>query len=154
MSDRHGLSSERLAPIQELADRRKSEAARALAEAQRILADREAQLHELEHYKEPEAPRGAPTMQSAALLRNRESFRLRLTEAIRYQRQAVADACKKVEAARAAWIDEHCKTQVIGKLVERSEASEQRIQEQRQQRELDEFALRLIQTAPSSRSNG
>jgi flagellar FliJ protein len=154
MNDRHALSSERLAPIKELAERRESDAARALAEAQRALADREAQLHELENYKEPETPRGAPATQTAALLRNRESFRLRLAEAIRYQRQAVAEARKKVEAARAAWVNERCKTKVIEKLIERSEASELRVQERQQQREMDEFALRLLQAAPSSRSTG
>jgi flagellar FliJ protein len=146
MTDKHTLSPQRLAPIHELAGQRESSAARALADAQRALAEREAQLHELENYKEPELPRGAPEAQTVALLRNREAFRLRLADAIRYQRQAVFDARKKVETARAAWIEERNKTKVIEKLIERGAAIEQKIEERKQQHVMDELALRLLQS--------
>ncbi|MFX8696387.1 hypothetical protein ABTM58_20240, partial [Acinetobacter baumannii] len=79
---RETLSVERLTPIHDLAERREADAARVLAEAQRLLEDRLRQLHELENYKEPAGAQGSAPLQSAALMRNRELFRLRLAEAI------------------------------------------------------------------------
>ena len=144
---RETLSVERLTPIHDLAERREADAARVLAEAQKLLEDRQRQLHDLENYKEPAAGQGAAPLQSAALLRNRELFRLRLADAIRFQRNAVADAKARVDNARTAWLAVHQQTKVYEKLIRRSEAETQRRQEQRQQKELDELALRLMRAA-------
>lgn len=144
---RETLSVERLTPIHDLAERREADAARVLADAQRLLEDRLRQLHELENYKEPAAGQGSALLQSAALMRNRELFRLRLAEAINFQRNAVADARLRVENARNAWLAVHQQTKVYEKLIRRSEAEQHRRQEQRQQKELDELALRLLRAA-------
>jgi flagellar FliJ protein len=143
------LSSERLAPIHDLAEKREADAARLLADAQRLLADRETQLRELENYKEPVPAAGTPALQSAALMRNRELFRLRLAEAIRFQRQAVAEARARVESARNVWLMQRRQTKVYEKLIQRGEAAEQRREECRQQRDTDELALRLLRDLPS-----
>lgn len=144
---RETLSVERLTPIHDLAERREADAARVLGEAQKLLDDRLRQLHDLENYREPAAGQGPALLQSAALLRNRELFRLRLAEAIRFQHNAVADARARVDNARAAWLAVHQQTKVYEKLIRRSEAEHQRQQEQRQQKELDELALRLLRAA-------
>jgi flagellar FliJ protein len=144
---RETLSVERLTPIHDLAERREADAAKVLAEAQRVLEDRLRQLHELENYKEPVAGQGPTLLQSAALLRNRELFRMRLSEAIRFQRNAVTEARARVDNARNAWLAVHQQTKVYEKLIRRSEAEHQRQQEQRQQKELDELALRLLRAA-------
>ena len=149
---RETLSVERLTPIHDLAERREADAARLLGEAQRVLEDRLRQLTELENYKEPAAGQGPALLQSAALIRNRELFRLRLTDAIRFQRNAVTDAKARVENARNAWLAVHQQTKVYEKLIQRSEAENQRRQEQRQQKELDELALRLLRAATHSGS--
>jgi flagellar FliJ protein len=148
----HTLSTERLAPIHDLAEKREADAARMLADAQRLLADREAQLRELENYKEPVPTQGAPALQSAALMRNRELFRLRLAEAIRFQRQAVADARARVESARNVWLMQRRQTKVYEKLIQRGEAAEQREQERREQRDYDELALRQARDLPSGQT--
>ena len=141
------LSVERLTPIHDLAERREADAARLLGEAQKALDDRLRQLAELENYKEPAAGAGSALLQSAALLRNRELFRMRLAEAINFQRKAVAEAKARVENARNAWLAVHQQTKVYEKLIRRSEAEQQRLQERRQQKELDELALRLLRAA-------
>lgn len=146
------LSVDRLTPIHDLTEKREAEAARLLGEAQRALEDRERQLAELENYKEPAPGREAAALQSAALLRNRELFRLRLAEAIRYQRNAVAEARARVEMARNAWMVVHQQAKVYEKLIRRSEVEEQRQRERRQQKELDELALRLLRATSDGRS--
>jgi flagellar FliJ protein len=149
---RETLSVERLTPIHDLAERREADAARVLGDAQRLLEERLRQLRDLENYKEPAAGQGSAVLQSAALMRNRELFRLRLADAIRMQHNAVADAKARVENARNAWLAVHQQTKVYEKLIRRSEAETQRRQEQRQQKELDELALRLLRAA--SYANG
>jgi flagellar export protein FliJ len=134
------LQAQRLQPIHELAERHEDAAAVALAEARKLLAAREAQLRELENYREP--PVAAA---SAELLRNREAFRTRLSEAIRYQRQAIAEARKLVDARCQAWMKTHQQTKVYEQLLGRSRKHEQAQQDRRSQRELDELALRLMQ---------
>ena len=141
---RETLSVERLTPIHDLSERREADAAKALADAQKVLDDRIRQLQELENYREPASGQGSTLLQSAAMIRNRELFRLRLAEAIRFQRNAVAEAKQRVDNARAAWLAVHQQTKVYEKLIRRSEAEHQRLLEQRQQKELDELALRLI----------
>jgi flagellar FliJ protein len=149
---RETLSVERLTPIHDLAERREADAARLLGDAQRVLEDRLRQLSDLENYKEPVAGHGPAALQSAALIRNRELFRLRLADAIRFQRNAVADAKARVENARNAWLAVHQQTKVYEKLIQRSEAENQPRQEQRQQKGLDELAIRLLRAATHSGS--
>lgn len=137
------LSETRLNPIKDLRSRKVDLAAQRLAEAQRVLAQRESQLSELENYQEP-APNGEVSVQ---MLANRENFRRRLAEAVRMQRNAVADARQKVEAARAAWIELRVEAQKIDKLIERSRVFESQVRERRSQREIDELAVRLSLSA-------
>jgi len=152
MSARNALNAERLAPIHDLAEKREADAARVLAAAQQQLADRERQLYELENYQEPVPGRGIEALQSAALLRNRELFRLRLAEAIRHQRIAIAESRARVEVARSSWLVQHRQTLVYQKLIQRGEAIEKMEQERYQQKELDELALRLVRAASETRT--
>jgi flagellar FliJ protein len=140
------LKAQRLEPIHDLAERREDSAAVALADASRVLATRESQLHELENYREP-----VVAAVSVDLLRNREAFRLRLAEAIRLQRQAVIDARVAVEAQRQAWMKTHQQTKVYEQLLDRSRQHERALDERRAQRDQDELATRLVFQAGTPR---
>jgi flagellar FliJ protein len=139
------LEQKRLVPIQELAGKREDEAARDLNEARKTLALREHQLRELENYQEP--PTAAASVE---MLRNREAFRLKLSEAITQQRRAVELAKRTVEAQRQRWIGMHRQTQLYDKLIDRARTHEQAQLDRREQRELDELALRSAQTRSAS----
>jgi flagellar FliJ protein len=134
------LEQKRLVPIQELAEKREDEAARDLNEARKTLALREHQLRELENYQEPPS-----TTASVEMLRNREAFRLKLAEAISQQRRAVELAKRHVETQRQRWIATHQQTELYDKLVDRARLHEQVRQDKREQRDLDELALRMAQ---------
>ncbi|MDB5969841.1 MAG: fliJ [Hydrocarboniphaga sp.] len=139
------LEEQRLVPIQELAEKREDDAARDLNEARKALTLRETQLRELENYREPPA-----TAVSAEMLRNREAFRLRLSEAICQQRRAVELARRNVETQRQRWIGSHHQTQLYDKLIDRARTHEQTQQDRRDQRDLDEIALRMTQARSHS----
>ncbi|WP_428309444.1 flagellar export protein FliJ [Hydrocarboniphaga sp.] len=132
------LEQKRLVPIQELAEKREDEAARDLNEARKSLALRENQLRELENYREPPS-----TTASVEMLRNREAFRLKLAEAIIQQRRAVDLARRNVETQRQRWIATHRQTELYDKLIDRARIHEQAQQDKREQRDLDELALRM-----------
>lgn len=134
------LEQKRLMPIQELAEKREDEAARDLSEARKVLALRENQLRELENYQEPPS-----TTASVEMLRNREAFRLKLAEAISQQRRAVELARRTAEAQRQRWIATHRQTELYDKLIDRARLHEQARQDKREQRDLDELALRGTQ---------
>lgn len=133
------LSTDRVVPIRELAERDEREAAQRLGTAREALARREAQLAELENYCEPPARAAA----SVEMLRNREAFRLRLSEAILQQRRAVEEARHQLEQTRGEWLRTRQDLQITQKLYEQCEQRERRREERRQQREMDEFATRL-----------
>jgi flagellar FliJ protein len=141
MSDKPRLS-QRLDPIHRLTQHREDEAARRLAESQAALQRQEAQLREMERYLlEYEAGRPGAAL-APSLLANREIFLRQLAEALRWQAGAVEEARGRLELARQQWLGRHRDSDVLEHLIERDRQSERRQQEQRTQRELDEFALR------------
>lgn len=134
--------SQRLQPVHRVAQDREDEAARRFAESQRLLAQREAQLSEMERYLQEYGGSVGGGATAPALLANREAFLRQLAEALRWQAGAVAEARSRLELARDQWQRKRCDTNVLEHLIGRSDAAELREAERRQQRELDEFALR------------
>lgn len=146
MSTKPSLSK-RLAPIHHLAQGRENDAARQLAESQRLVAQQENQLQEMERYLSEYSEGRVGASMAPALLANREAFLKQLAEALRWQSGAVADARQRLQQAREHWVGKHRDTDVLEHLIDRSHNDERRVQERRLQRELDEFAQ--LRPAPS-----
>lgn len=146
MSTKPSLSK-RLAPIHQLAQGREDHAARQLAESQRLLAQQENQLLEMERYLSEYSEGRVGAAMAPALLANREAFLRQLAEALRWQSGAVADARQRLQQAREHWVGKHRDTDMLEHLIDRSHNDERRVQERRLQRELDEFAQ--LRPAPS-----
>ena len=91
------LPSQRLRPLQQLADRREDDAARQLLEAQRLHAERQSRYVELCRYREEYERQNSAA--SPQLLRNRQAFVERLREAERFQQQLVEQAQRPAEVA-------------------------------------------------------
>ncbi len=136
------IQSRRLEPIQRLAQGREDDAARRLAESQHALERQEAQLREMQRYLDEYSANPAGVL-TPSLLANREAFLRQLAEALRWQAGAVGEARNRLELARQQWIGRHRDTDVVERLLERSQDHERKAQERRAQRELDEFAQRL-----------
>ena len=139
--------AKRLTPVRRIAQDREDDAARRFAETQSKVAQTEAQLREMERYLQEYSGSAAGAHLAPALLANREAFLRQLSEALRWQAKAVAEAKKAASAAREQWLGKRCDTHVLDRLIERSEAAAQRTQERRQQQEMDEFALRRLVSA-------
>ncbi|MBL6750903.1 MAG: flagellar export protein FliJ [Nevskia sp.] len=134
--------SQRLDPVRRIAQDREDEAAKRFAESQRVLAQREAQLREMERYLQEYGGSASGAAAVPTLMSNRDAFLRQLAEALRWQAGAVVEARARFEAARDQWLRKRCDTNVLDRLIERGETAEQRSAERKVQRELDEFALR------------
>ncbi len=131
------MSSRRMEPLQQIADLREDEAARALLDAQRLLADREQRLLELQNYR-AEYER-APVLPLPPLLRNRHQFLERLREAERFQCALVEQAQRGVDQQRASWLLQKRECKTIAQLTESYVRRERREEERRDQKQLDEL---------------
>lgn len=140
------LDSRRLQPLLQRADQREQEALRRLAERQAQLASQEQRLAELRRYLHDYTER-APAAAGVAMLRNRQAFLARLREAEDCQRQSVERARSACDDERGRWLTQHRDLGVLEQLSAGCRRREQHRQEQRDQRALDELAVRRVMAA-------
>ncbi|HEY0973708.1 MAG TPA: flagellar export protein FliJ [Solimonas sp.] len=140
--------SQRLVPLQQLADTREDEAARRLLDAQRQVAEREARLQELCAYRgEYEQRLGGATPQ---LMLNARQFIARLREAEAFQRYLVEQARQALATERGRWLLRRREAGTLEQLAEVYRGRERQVEARRQQKVLDEYAQRLHAVAAAS----
>ncbi|MDD3764958.1 MAG: flagellar export protein FliJ [Nevskiales bacterium] len=138
------MTSQRLAPIQQIAQTKEEDAAKRLLEAQRKLSERELRLHELQRYV-AEYENGPPAS-TPLLLMNRQQFLGRLREAVQVQMGLVEQARRDCDAIRGNWLLKRRDVSTLDQLSECYRRKEALIDERRDQQRLDEFALRRYAT--------
>ena len=130
-------------PLNELAGSAERSQAARMVEAERKLAEAEQRLQDLVRYRlEYEQSFHARATEGADVhrLREHQVFIARLGEAARAQQQLVAQLRADCDAARDGWRGAATHKKVVGKVMERARAEDQRDQDRRLQRELDERA--------------
>jgi flagellar FliJ protein len=132
--------SKRFEPIQEIAANSADALSRPMAEAARKVADLERQLEQLTHYRDEYVRNSAVAggAMDAVKLQNYRSFLDRLGD---YERRRVQWSEKRIEA------------ESLGRAVERFRAEEQRAADRRDQRELDDAAIRMSLAAHAEFGN-
>jgi len=138
--------SKRFEPIHEIANNSANDLSREVADAERRLADVERQLEQLKSYRSDYLTRSSsdPAAVDAVRLQNFRMFLDRLGDAIRLQADVVAGARAEYEAKRMRWSEKRVEAEALGKVVERFRVDERRIQDKRDQNEMDEAALRRL----------
>jgi flagellar FliJ protein len=135
--------SRRIAAIADLEQHESDHAARALAESQRVLREREAVLADLRRYRDEYAGSRRPAhTQSIVAFQDFQRFLARLDEAVAWQDRLVAEAQRECEAQRTTWMTARSRALSLEKAVERCERIEQRVEARREQGRLDEAASR------------
>lgn len=132
--------SERIQPLQQMAGTREEQAARRLLDQQRQLKEREQRLAELTEYL-GEYER-QEHLSSARMLMNRQAFVQRLREAIGVQLRLVEQARANCDVERGRWLLERREVSTLDQLSECYRRRERLVDERREQRQLDEFAVR------------
>lgn len=140
------VKSKRFEPIHEIANNSANDLSRGVADAERQLAEMERQLEQLKTYRNDYVSQSStgPGAVDAVRLQNFRMFLDRLGEAIRLQSEVVAAARADYETKRARWSEKRVEADALGKVVERFKVDERRIQDKRDQDEMDESALRRL----------
>jgi flagellar FliJ protein len=107
-----------------------------LAEQQQRLAKAEAQLAELRRYREEYAETNSGVTVSALL--NRRQFVERIDTVIAQQINEVARQQRQLEQVRGQWRDAHAREQALGTVIDRYREQDRKVEERREQAEIDE----------------
>jgi len=133
--------SKRFKPVQRVAQSREQKAAKALGKSQREVHEQESRLDELKGYHREYLERfqGASAAGiSVAQLQEYRAFLGKLERAIQEQEQRLQAIRQACSGHRDTWHDQHQRTQALGKVMERYQATERRQQDSREQKEQDD----------------
>jgi flagellar protein FliJ len=146
--------SKRFEPIQEIASSSADALSRPMADAARKVADLERQLTQLKTYRD-EYVRNSTVAgaMDAVKLQNYRSFLDRLGDAMRQHVKNLDAARADYERRRLQWSEKRIEAESLGRAVERFRAEEQRAADRRDQRELDDAAIRMSLAAHAESGN-
>lgn len=139
-------SSRRINPLLSRAQEREDAVARELARHQQVLSQHESRLDELRNYAE-EYANSQLAATSPAQLANRRAFVERLQSAVEQQSRAVDTNRRTVEVERSRLLLASRDKQVLEKLAASYRAQEQKVDERRSQREMDDLGARRARLA-------
>ncbi|MBK9495124.1 MAG: flagellar biosynthesis chaperone [Alphaproteobacteria bacterium ADurb.BinA280] len=137
------MDTQRLKPIQQIAESREQSRAKVFAERGRALDAQQKRLDELAQYaREYAQPAQSGSTVTASMLQNRSAFLDRLDDAVRTQSKAVDKAKENVELERARLLLASREVAMLDKLADSYAVRERHVEAQRLQKELDDHALR------------
>lgn len=139
------MKSKRFEPIRDIVANSAKDLSRAMAEAERRVADLERQLEQLKTYRDEYLRKAAQSQGSmdTVRLQNNRAFLDRLADAIRLHLQQLGAARAEYEARRLRWSEKRIEAESLGRAVDRFRHDEQKSADRHEQREGDETALRL-----------
>lgn len=138
--------SRRLDPLLRRAQDHEDEVARVLAERQQSLDLHQSRLEELRRYAE-EYANAQMAATSPSQLINRRAFLDRLDSAVQQQSQTVDRNRERVDAERARLLLASRDKQVLEQLAASYRAQEQKVEDRRDQREMDDIGARRVRLA-------
>lgn len=138
--------SERLEPVKALREKQLKDEARKLALASQALQAATRQLVDLEQYLKgyyADPSRGVGQYKSAQDLMAYQLFIVKLNDAIGRQRQVVSIKEAGFKAQQMRWIEASANVQTMVRLIEKARVEEQKIEDKREQKIIDELSTRL-----------
>ncbi len=144
--------SKRFEPIQEIAANSAQELSRAMADAERRVAELERQHEQLKSYRDEYIRKATHSGAiDAVRMQNYRAFLDRLTDVLRQHVQRLGAARAEYETRRAQWSEKRIEAESLGRAVQRFRHEEQQAAARREQREGDESALRGALAATGAR---
>jgi flagellar protein FliJ len=136
--------SERIGALAELEQHESDNAARVLADTQRVLRERESVLAELRRYREEYMSARSPRKANVSIVafQDYQRFVARLDEAIAQQSRLVAEAQIQYDVRRNEWLTARSRAASLEKAVERCVHVEHQYDSRREQQRIDETAGR------------
>ena len=133
--------SERIKPVQGVAEREEKKATDAFVKAQNNLQQAQQKLQELCDYRADYQSHAAPGAGVLNLrqLQDSRAFLVKLNDVIGIQRSIVAQCESQLEAARGEWLNKRQKAHSLGRLAGEYRHQEQQAMQQREQQHSDEL---------------
>jgi flagellar export protein FliJ len=146
------MKSKRFEPIQEIASTSAKDLSRVMGEAGRKVADLERKLQQLQDYRDEYTRNSSQSgsAMDAVKLQNYRSFLDRLGEALRQHLKSLEHARADYEKKRMQWSEKRVEAESLGRVVERFRKEERHAVDQREQREGDDAAMRVMLAAGSA----
>lgn len=141
--------SQRLEPVKFLREKQLQEEARKLAVTTQAMQSATRQLNDLEQYLRDyyaDPSRGNVTFKSAQDLAAYQQFIVKLNDAVGRQRQLVAIKEAAWRAQQKRWIDASTNVDTIEKLMLKARLDEQKIDDKKEQKLVDELSTRVFLT--------
>jgi flagellar FliJ protein len=136
------MRSQRLDPLIKVTQQRQDDAARTVAEREKVVREQQERLDALRRYADEYAASPSSATISPALLVNRIAFRERLNAAV-VQQSGIVDQSRRVsDVERARLMLASRETMVLEKLADSYRAQEAQVEQAKAQRELDEIGSR------------
>lgn len=134
----------KLAPVVDHVEKLEQDALKAVAFSQQRLQQQQQRLDQLIRYREDYANRhnDGPVTYGAMQLREFQRFMAQLDDTIEQQREVVRLAEREVEFKRQKWKLTRTRSDAMHKMIERINEQEQQQLQKREQRLMDEHALR------------
>jgi flagellar export protein FliJ len=139
------MRSKRFEPIQEIAATSAEVLSRTMGEAARRVADLERQLQQLQTYRDEYVSNstGSRGTMDAVKLQNYRSFLDRLGEALRQHMTKLDNARAEYEKRRLQWSEKRVEAESLSRVIDRFRKEERYADDQREQRDGDDAAMRI-----------
>lgn len=141
------VRSKRMESVQRLVDDDASRAAKAFADAKRMLEEQRQRLDQLttfrQEYRQQLQTSGDHQGIDAHRLRDYRIFLARIDEAIEQQQQIVQRSEQEAAQRRTQWLQVRGRAQALNKVVDRYRSEERQAEDKRHQRQDDELARTL-----------
>jgi flagellar FliJ protein len=136
--------SQKLKPVEQFVENQEKEAAKKLGEISQKLINQKHQLAQLEMYREQYArgfnDAGAQYGFTGSQAQDFQSFMENLKSAIEQQRNAIDAMEQDFEFKKRQWLAARNRHRAIGNVIQKHEHTEQRQEEKREQRDIDDRA--------------
>ncbi|MBA4501058.1 flagellar export protein FliJ [Marinobacterium marinum] len=133
--------SQRLEVVLAVAERKRREAERFLAEARQRVSQGEQGIVQLENYLGEYQQQFTATGRQGVdigALQARQAFMQKISDTMQQQEQALLQAREQVQQVQAYWQQTYAREKGIERLVEKARMDETRVKERKLQQELDE----------------
>lgn len=138
--------AQKLIPVIDMARLQTEQAQLHLAEANRLLYQEQQQLQDLQHYRQEYLQRfrgSDPQKMPARKAIELRSFLVQLDQAIQLQEQQVRQYLSQTQNKQQIWLQARSKQQAVETLMTRYQQLERQGEQQREQRDNDEFSAQL-----------
>jgi flagellar FliJ protein len=140
------MKSDRIKPIANHADKKEQDAVRVFVAAQKDVEQAEAQLLQLQNYRDEYSRQLVSVSFNAERLRDYQLFVAKLNQAIDQTKIDIENKRRICEVKKQSWLKCRSRSHALNWVVEKYESEELRAEERREQKEMDEHAARTHNT--------